>query len=135
MKLVRDNIPGIINISGKTCEYHFADHDEYLASLYEKMREELDEFIEKKVNENEEKFLEFFNKAQPINTRLHQFELLPGFGKKHMKALLEARKEKAFESFDDIRARVHNLPDPKKVVEKRIMEELTEIKRHNLFIR
>jgi|TARA_Y100000310_G_scaffold312185_1_gene359230 predicted house-cleaning noncanonical NTP pyrophosphatase (MazG superfamily) len=46
MKLVRDNIPGIINISGKTCEYHFADHDEYLASLYEKMREELDEFID-----------------------------------------------------------------------------------------
>ena len=102
--------------------------------LTETAKIQLSEFIEKMVNEDDGKFLEFFNKAQPINTRLHQFELLPGFGKKHMKALLEARKEKAFESFDDIRARVHNLPDPKKVVEKRIMEELTEIKRHNLFI-
>jgi putative nucleotide binding protein len=102
--------------------------------LTETAKIQLDEFVEKMVNEDEDKFLEFFNKAQPINTRLHQFELLPGFGKKHMKALLEARKEKAFESFDDIQERVHNLPDPKKVVEKRIMEELTEIKRHNLFI-
>ena len=45
MKLVRDNIPNIIRESGKTCEYHIANYDEYKARLYEKMREELDEFI------------------------------------------------------------------------------------------
>ena len=45
MKLVRDNIPKIIEDSGKSCKYHFADYDEYKARLYEKMREELDEFI------------------------------------------------------------------------------------------
>jgi len=45
MKLVRDKIPNIIKESGKTCEYHVANHDEYKARLYEKMREELDEFI------------------------------------------------------------------------------------------
>jgi len=45
MKLVRDNIPNIIKESGKTCEYHVADYDEYKARLYEKMHEELAEFI------------------------------------------------------------------------------------------
>ena len=45
MKLVRDLIPRIIEEDGKTCEYHVANYDEYKARLYEKMREELDEFI------------------------------------------------------------------------------------------
>jgi len=46
MKLVRDKIPQIIEKSGKSCKYHIANHDEYKARLYEKMREELDEFID-----------------------------------------------------------------------------------------
>jgi|TARA_R110000824_G_scaffold5670_11_gene26186 predicted house-cleaning noncanonical NTP pyrophosphatase (MazG superfamily) len=46
MKLVRDLIPRIIEDAGKTCKYHVADLDEYKSFLYEKMREELDEFIE-----------------------------------------------------------------------------------------
>jgi putative nucleotide binding protein len=94
----------------------------------------LSEFIQKSILERETKFVDFFNRAQAINTRLHQFELLPGFGKKHTHALIKARDEKSFESFDDIKARVPNMPDPLKVIEKRIMEELTEIQRHNLFI-
>ena len=102
--------------------------------LTETAKIQLEEFIAKSVKEDEEKFLKFFNEAQAINTRLHQFELLPGLGKKHTKALLEARDEKPFESFEDIKTRVHNMPSPEKVVEKRIMEELTEIQRHNLFI-
>jgi len=102
--------------------------------LTETAKIQLEEYVEKAVKDDEEKFLKFFNEAQAINTRLHQFELLPGLGKKHTKALLEARDEKEFESFEDIKTRVHNMPSPEKVVEKRIMEELTEIQRHNLFI-
>jgi len=45
MKLVRDLIPQIIEENGKSCEYYVANHDEYKVRLYEKMREELDEFI------------------------------------------------------------------------------------------
>jgi len=103
--------------------------------LTETAKISLREFIEKAVSENEKRFLEFFNKAQAINTRLHQFELLPGFGKKHTKAILKAREEKLFESFEEIKNRVSNVPDPKKAVEKRIFEELIEIQRHNLFIK
>ncbi len=102
--------------------------------LTETAKIQLDEFIGKSVEKGEEKFVKFFNEAQAINTRLHQFELLPGFGKKHMNAILEAREEKPFESFEDIKERVNNLPDPIRAIEKRILEELTEIERHNLFI-
>ena len=102
--------------------------------LTETAKIELENFIEKAVKDDEEKYVKFFNEAQAINTRLHQFELLPGLGKKHTAAILEAREEKNFESFDDVRERVHNMPSPEKVVEKRIMEELIEIQRHNLFI-
>ena len=45
MKLVRDKIPDIIKEDGKECKHHVANYDEYKTRLYEKMREELDEFI------------------------------------------------------------------------------------------
>jgi putative nucleotide binding protein len=102
--------------------------------LTESARVELMQFVEKVVAKDEERFVKFFNEAQAINTRLHQFELLPGLGKKHTKAILDAREEADFKSFEDIKERVHNMPSPEKVVEKRIMEELTEMQRHNLFI-
>ena len=58
-----------------------------------------------------------------------------GCVKKHTKELLEVRGQKLFESFDDIKNRVKNLPDPKKAVEKRIIEELTEKQRFYLFVK
>lgn len=92
-------------------------------------------YIEKQINENEKDFVEFFNIAQPINTRLHQVELLPGFGKKHTKAILEARENKAFESFEDLKSRISNLPDPKSAIVKRILEEIKGEERHYLFVK
>ncbi len=103
--------------------------------LTESAKDLLEEFLEKIVEEREEEYVDFFNKAQAINTRLHQFELLPGFGKKHTNAILDAKDEKEFESFEDIKSRVHNLPDPKMAISKRIFEELTEMQRNNLFIK
>jgi len=103
--------------------------------LTETAKIQLNAFIENKIEEDVKGFIEFFNNAQAINTRLHQFELLPGFGKKHTSALLDARKEKAFVDFDDLKKRVPSIPDPKKAIEKRIIEELTEVQRNNLFIK
>jgi putative nucleotide binding protein len=96
---------------------------------------QLQEFIDKLVAEQEKKFVDFFNNAQPISMRLHQIELLPGFGKKHMQEILTAREEKPFESFEDMKSRVSNLPDPKRAIEKRILQELLERERYNLFIK
>ncbi len=102
--------------------------------LTETAKLQLQEFIEAVVSEQEKKFVEFFNNAQAVNTRLHQIELLPGFGKKHTNEILAERDKKQFASFEDIKKRLSNLPDPKKSIEKRIYEELTERQRFNLFV-
>jgi putative nucleotide binding protein len=65
---------------------------------------------------------------------MHQIELLPGFGKKHMKEILEKRKEKPFENFEEMKTRIQNLPNPEKAIEKRIIQELTNLERYNLFV-
>ncbi len=103
--------------------------------LTETAKLQIRDFASSVLNGQEKKFVEFFNKADAINTRLHQIELLPGFGKKHMQEILKARKEKEFESFEEIKKRIPNIPDPKKAIEKRLVEELTQLERHNLFVR
>ncbi len=103
--------------------------------LTETAKAQLMEFVQEDVEQNEKKFVDFFNKAEAINTRLHQFELLPGFGKKHTIAILEERKKKPFENFEDIKKRIHNLPDPKKAIERRVIQELEILERYNLFVR
>jgi len=102
--------------------------------LTEAAKHQLQEFIKKAVEEKEERFVEFFNKAEAINKRIHQIEFLPGFGKKHMQEILKQRKEKPFESFEDMKARIANLPDPEKAIEKRIFQELTTQERYRLFV-
>jgi putative nucleotide binding protein len=101
--------------------------------LTEGGKNQLREFISKTVLNREKEFVDFFNKAEAINKRIHQIELLPGFGKKHMQDIIKKRKQ-PFESFEDMKKRIQNLPDPEKAVEKRIMQELTNIERYNLFV-
>ncbi len=103
--------------------------------LTESAKNQLQEFIERVVKEREKEFVEFFNKSEAINKRLHQIELLPGFGKRHMQEILKQRKEKDFESFEDMKSRIQNLPDPEKAIQKRILTELINIERHNLFVK
>jgi len=97
-------------------------------------RTELEFVIKDLVLKNEKRFVEFFNKAQPLTTRMHQLELLPGLGKKHMWDILEQRKEKDFESFDDLKKRVKLMPDPEKAIVKRIIAELYGEEKHKIFV-
>lgn len=98
-------------------------------------RSELESAIEKIVTDNEDYFVKFFNYASPVTTRQHQLELLPGIGKKHMWNVLEERKKKPFESFDDIGERVKLLPNPKKTIITKITEELEGDAKTYLFVR
>ncbi len=95
---------------------------------------ELRHVVEKVISNNEQKFVQFFNKAQPLSTRMHQLELLPGLGKKHMWEILEARKQKPFESFDDLKNRVKLLPDPKHLIVKRVLAELEGKEKYRIFV-
>jgi putative nucleotide binding protein len=98
-------------------------------------KSELPFIVEKLVKENEQKFVNFFNTARPISTRLHQLELLPGVGKKHMWDIINSRKQGEFKSFDDIKKRIKLMPDPQSTIIKRIMEELeSESIRYRLFV-
>ncbi len=94
----------------------------------------LEQWIEKTIAENEKRFVEFFNKAAPINTRRHQIELIPGVGKKHMWEILEEREKKPFENFAEIKARVKLMPDPRKAVIKRIMMEIRGDDKYKIFV-
>ncbi len=97
---------------------------------------ELNDTIEDIVESDKEKFLKFFNTARPISLKRHQFELLPGMGKKHVLAALDEREKKSFESFEDIDKRVKGMPDPKKAIVRRILEELEGPEdKHYLFVR
>lgn len=95
---------------------------------------ELEETIKDLIASDEKKFIEFFNRASAITTRLHSLELLPGIGKRHMWEIIKRRREKPFESFDDLKTRVTMLPDPRKMVIKRIVDELGGKDRYRLFV-
>ena len=98
-------------------------------------KNELPFTVEKIVRTNEEYYVNFFNKSQPISTRVHQMELLPGIGKKHMFDILDERKKSPFKSFEDLRARVKFLPDPVSTVVKRILQEIeNDNERFRLFV-
>jgi len=101
--------------------------------ITESSKEQLSTFIEKIVKEREKEFITFFNESEAINKRIHQIELLPGLGKKYMHEIIEQRATKEFESFDDMKKRIQNLPFPEKAIEKRIFQELTGDERHHLF--
>ena len=110
---------------GKRDKIHHIIGKIHPSKLTETAKSELNYVIKEVVDKNEKKFVDFFNKAGPINARRHQIELLPGIGKKHMWDIIEKRQEKPFESFEDMKKRIQNLPDPEKAVEKRIFRELT----------
>lgn len=87
------------------------------------------------VKGREKTFVKFFNEARAITTRFHMLELLPGMGKKTMWAVLEERKKRPFESFNDIKERVPMLHHPEKIIARRIEQELMETdQKYHLFI-
>lgn len=97
-------------------------------------KEEMTTVVEFVVKQKPDRFITFFNKSGQLTNRLHQLELLPGVGKKHLWAIIDARKEKEFQSFDDIKKRVPLLPDPEKMVIKRIIEEIEDTDKHRIFV-
>lgn len=97
-------------------------------------QQELEYVLDNAIKKNEKKYIDFFNKSRPLSTRMHQLELLPGVGKKHMWQIVEERDKEEFTSFEDIRKRVKLVGDPIKVVIKRILLEMEGKEKYNLFV-
>ena len=85
---------------------------------------ELEGVIEKIVSSREAYFVNFFNTSKPVTPRMHSLELIPGIGKKYMWKIIEERGKKPFESFQDLQRRT-GVPNPVKLIVKRIIEELS----------
>ncbi len=103
--------------------------DELTTMAREELEERLDDLIEK----NEDRFVDFFNNSGPVTPRMHQLEVLPGVGKKHMWDVIDERKIEEFKSLEDIKERVSLLPNPKKIIKERITDELWGDEKHYIF--
>jgi len=79
-------------------------------------------------------FVDFFNTARAITPRMHALELVPGIGKKYMWQVINEREKRPFESFVDLQKRTE-LPNPVKLITKRIVEELVGDSKYRLFTR
>jgi len=95
---------------------------------------ELPGVVEKIVTENEKRFVDYLNNAQPLTPRIHALELIPGIGKTYMRLMLEEREKKKFDNFADLQERI-GFKEPIKQISKRIMEEITGETRMNLFVK
>lgn len=89
-KLIRDKIPNIIEAEGKTPIVHRASKDEYLEKLYEKIIEELNEFISNPSKEEIADLLEVIHSICSVHgldmediekVRREKRQLRGGFGK------------------------------------------------------
>jgi putative nucleotide binding protein len=97
-------------------------------------RSELPIVVEEIVMKDEKRFLNFFNTAQAVTPRMHSLELIPGIGKKYTWTILDTREKRLFSSFQDVRERTE-IPDPAKLIVKRILEELSQSSKYRLFVR
>jgi putative nucleotide binding protein len=96
-------------------------------------RNNIEHTVNKIVLDNEKKFVDFFNTAGMLTPRMHKLQLLPGIGKKHVVDILDARRQKPFDSFNDIIHRVKLFPDPVKSVVKRIINEIEGNEKYHVF--
>jgi putative nucleotide binding protein len=97
-------------------------------------KSELPVVLEEIVAKNADRYVRFFNNAQPVTPRMHSLELIPGIGKKYTRTILDLRDRLSFTSFQDIKDRVQ-IPDPVKLIAKRVLEELSEEPKYRIFTR
>jgi putative nucleotide binding protein len=96
---------------------------------------ELPYVLKEMVRAQSERFVKFYNEAQPVSTRFHMLELLPGLGKKTMWKIIEERKARAFADFDDIAKRVTTLHKPDEAIARRIELELADTQqKYRIFV-
>lgn len=97
-------------------------------------RMELSAVISRIVLSRESWFINFFNSARAMTPRMHALELIPGIGKKYMWQVINERERRPFESYDDLQKRTE-LPNPVKLITKRVLEELSGDSKYRLFTR
>lgn len=134
---VDDKIPPVpikTHIGGKDEEYveRVKSRISY-EELSHGAKSELPVVLEEHVKLNEERFIQFFSKAEPLSMRQNSLELLPGVGKKLMLDVLEESKKGPFTGFADLKARVPALHNPEKLIVQRVVEEMKGGQKYYVF--
>ena len=119
---------------GKRDKIHHINGKLSPSRLTSTAKAELEFVVKDIVTKDEKRFIEFFNNAKPLSTRMHSIELIPGMGKKRMWEILDERRDKPFDNFAEFKKRVKLLPDPKSAIVKRIIDEITTEQKHYLFV-
>ena len=95
---------------------------------------EVTSVVESIVQNNEQRFVDYVNNAQPLTPRKHSLELIPGIGKTYLKLILEQISRNKFSDYQDMEERA-GLKDPVHHITKRIMEEITGETQFHLFVK
>ncbi len=119
--------------TGRTKVEHILGRISYF-DLTSGAKAELPAALDAIVNADEARFIHFFNNSQPLTPRMHAMELIPGIGKRLMWQIIEQRERVPFDGFEDLQSRV-NLTDPVRLIGRRIIKELSEEEKYQLFVR
>lgn len=131
LKADLDNNTPVYIGKGERDKIHFIKRRIVFTDLTSVAQAEVPVVVRNIVEADSQRFLDFFNKSQPITMRQHQLELLPKLGKKLMWEILSERNKSPFTGFDDIKNRVKNMPNPEEIILERIMQEIRgETKRY-----
>ena len=95
---------------------------------------ELSIVVQSIVENNEDRFVDYVNNAQPLTPRKHSLELLPGIGKTYLKVIIEQINKQKFTDYKDLEERA-GLKEPVQHISKRIMEEITGVTQFRLFVK
>ena len=105
------------------------DYDQITSSA----QSELTNVVKTIVTENEERFVNYINNAQPLTPRKHSLELIPGIGKTYLKLILEQISKQKFLNYKDVEERA-GLKEPIAHISKRILEEIAGETQFRLFV-
>ena len=69
---------------------------------------ELTNVVSTIVTNNETRFVNYINNAQPLTPRKHSLELIPGIGKTYLKVIIDEINKKKFENYEDLESSIKN---------------------------
>ena len=95
---------------------------------------ELSNVVKTIVTNNEERFVDYINNAQPLTPRKHSLELIPGIGKTYLKLIIEQINKQKFLNYKDMEERA-GLKEPVNHLSKRIIEEISGETQFRLFVK
>ena len=120
----RENRLKIESVLGKL------DYSRMVASA----KDEIPKIVRNIVEDNEDRFVSYINKAEPLTPRTHGLEIIPGIGKQLLKMMVKERTNHFFESYDDIEERT-GFKDPVSRIVQRILDEITGEARMAIFVK